>query len=105
MKLSILTDEDLHRIEEATFEVLEKVGVQFRDCEQAIDVLREGGCNVTADRVRFPRELVRECIRRCPDRNEIDFYIPTFSMREPLTLAKGDSHFGLIGKWEKRNWR
>jgi len=39
MLLTVLSEDELRRIEEASFDILEQAGAQFRDCPSAIQVL------------------------------------------------------------------
>jgi trimethylamine---corrinoid protein Co-methyltransferase len=63
----ILRAEDCARIHAASLEVLETVGVRVDDAGIIALLKRQGGSDgATADAVRIPRELVRECLATCP---------------------------------------
>jgi trimethylamine--corrinoid protein Co-methyltransferase len=63
----LLGDEEIDRIDRGALQVLTRTGVTFAG-EQALGILRRGGCQVdeASGRVRFPGELVAECLARCP---------------------------------------
>jgi trimethylamine--corrinoid protein Co-methyltransferase len=63
----ILTQDDCHRIHEASLAVLEDIGVRVDDAE-VLALLRRHGARdgAAADTVRIPRGLVAECLAVCP---------------------------------------
>jgi len=67
MAKPILCAEDCARIHAASFDVLESVGVRVDDAA-IVGLLKRHGARdgATADTVRIPRELVRECLETCP---------------------------------------
>ena len=67
MAKPILRAEDCARIHAASLDVLETVGVRVDDAGIIALLKRQGGSGgATADTVRIPRELVRECLATCP---------------------------------------
>ena len=67
MAKPILRAEDCARIHEASLDVLETVGVRVDDAGMIALLMRLGASGgTTADTVRMPRELVRECLATCP---------------------------------------
>lgn len=67
--MRLLSKEGLQKIHEQSLEILEKMGMNINH-QQSLDVLGEAGAHVEKDstRVRFPRELVEECLKRVPER-------------------------------------
>lgn len=65
--LELLTAEQIQEMHQATLDVLWETGVRI-ESEWALKFLKQHGCRVDMDRmqVRFPAELVEECIRRAP---------------------------------------
>jgi trimethylamine--corrinoid protein Co-methyltransferase len=67
MAKPILSAEDCARIHAAGLDVLETVGVRIDDAEILALLRRHGATDgASADTVRLPRELVRECLASCP---------------------------------------
>jgi trimethylamine---corrinoid protein Co-methyltransferase len=66
--LEILTEDQIEQIHQSTLQVLRKTGVAIHD-KKALEMLDEAGCIVDyADkRVRFPREIVEDSLKRSPD--------------------------------------
>lgn len=62
----ILSDEDLQRIEDNADRILEEVGVEFREDEEALQMWREAGAMVDGERVRFPKGMCRELMKTAP---------------------------------------
>jgi len=64
----IFTGSDLDALHESTLQLMEEYGVQIHG-KRALDILAEAGCEVDyeTDRVRFPRNLVNDCIESCPE--------------------------------------
>jgi trimethylamine--corrinoid protein Co-methyltransferase len=95
--LQVLTEQDLHRIHDASLEILESNGVTFHESPEAMEVLRAHGGRVDGFRVRFPRRLVEEALGLLPNRNQLSFDYAPLAVTEPMSLRKGESHVGLIG--------
>lgn len=95
--LEVLSQEQLQRIHDASLGVLEENGVTFHESSEAVEVLGGDGCRVDGFRVRLPRALVEESLGLLPDRNQLAFDYAPLAVTEPMSLAKGESHVGLIG--------
>ena len=52
--VDILSDEATEIIEANAETILEEIGIDFRDDPEALDILRNVGCDVTGERVHFP---------------------------------------------------
>lgn len=65
--VEILSDEQLHRIHEASLTVLEEIGINFL-LDEAREILKKAGADVEEDgtRVRFDRDLILESIAKAP---------------------------------------
>jgi trimethylamine--corrinoid protein Co-methyltransferase len=59
----VLDEEGLAIIERNAETVLEEIGIDFRDDAEALEILKAAGCEVTGERVRFPRGLCRKIIQ------------------------------------------
>ncbi len=72
---TLLTQEQVERIHEASLEILEDVGLKAR-YEPARELFKQHGCIVDGERVKFPREVVEKYRKMAP---------PTFSFhgRDP----------------------
>jgi trimethylamine:corrinoid methyltransferase-like protein len=92
-----LTEQDLHRIHDVSLEILEGNGVTFHENPEAINVLQKHGCRVDGFLVRFPRQVVEDCLGHLPDRNQLSFDYAPLGVTEPMSLKKGETHVGLIG--------
>jgi trimethylamine--corrinoid protein Co-methyltransferase len=58
----VLDEEALNLIETNADIVLEEIGIEFRDDAEALELLRNAGCDVRGERVRFPRGLARKIV-------------------------------------------
>lgn len=65
---SILRNEDLDALHEATLELMEDYGVQVHG-KDAHEIYYALGCEVNKDndRIRFPRNIVNDAIENCPE--------------------------------------
>ncbi len=59
----LFDNEQLELIEHNAETVLEEIGIEFRDDQEALDLLREAGADVQGERVHFPRGMCRKIIR------------------------------------------
>lgn len=66
----VLSDDQVYEIHLATMELLQRTGVEVYE-ERAKRLLKEAGCLVTGNRVRFPSDLVMKCIQSAPERISI----------------------------------
>jgi trimethylamine--corrinoid protein Co-methyltransferase len=60
----ILSEEGLQLIERNADTILEKIGIEFRDDEEALRLWKGAGADVKGTRVRFPRGLPRSIIQK-----------------------------------------
>jgi len=92
----LLTSEEIDRIHRGTLDVLSRVGVVFGS-DQALAILEAGGCRVdrAGGRVRFPPELVEDCIDRCPSQFVIRARHPDFDLEIGAARLYFQSHPGL----------
>ncbi|HPQ94532.1 MAG TPA: trimethylamine methyltransferase family protein, partial [Thiolinea sp.] len=60
----ILDPAGLELIEHNADTVLEEIGIDFRDDPEALTLLKQAGADVQGERVRFPRGMCREIIRK-----------------------------------------
>ena len=61
----VLNREGLEMIHQASMEILERIGCEFRDPE-ALDLWRAAGADVTDERVRIPEALLMDLVARAP---------------------------------------
>jgi trimethylamine:corrinoid methyltransferase-like protein len=60
----ILPESRVQKIIDATFQLMNEVGVAFDPDPQVLDRFSDAGCDITSDNaVKFDRELVEECLR------------------------------------------
>ena len=59
----VLDEEGLSLIEENAETILQEIGIDFREDEEALALWREAGAEVRGERVRFPRGLCRKLVR------------------------------------------
>jgi trimethylamine--corrinoid protein Co-methyltransferase len=62
----LLDEEGLAIIERNADTLLQEIGVEFRGHPPALALLKEAGCDVTGERVRFPRGLARRLCATAP---------------------------------------
>ncbi len=62
----LLNDEALELIEYNAETVLEEIGIEFREFDQALTLLKDAGADVDGERVRFPRGLCRKLLETAP---------------------------------------
>jgi trimethylamine--corrinoid protein Co-methyltransferase len=58
----VLSEEGLEVIESNADSILERVGIEFRESPDALQLLKGAGCEIEGERVRFPRGLARSVI-------------------------------------------
>lgn len=61
-----LTLEGLEIIERNAETVLAEIGIEFRDYPRALDLLKAAGCEISGERVRFPRGLAKSLCASVP---------------------------------------
>ena len=64
--VDILSDEATEIIEANAETILEEIGIDFRDDSEALEILRNVGCDVRGERVHFPRGLARQLCATAP---------------------------------------
>ena len=57
--VEVLDEEGLSLIEANAEVLLERVGIEVGNFPEALEIFRDGGCEVTETRVRFPAGLAR----------------------------------------------
>lgn len=62
----VLDEEGLALIEANADIVLEEIGIEFRDDEEALSLWREAGADVRGQRVHFPKGLCRQLLKTAP---------------------------------------
>jgi len=63
----LLSDSQLEELHLATLQVLERAGVAFTDCPEALEILGEAGADISnPDRVKIPSYLVEQALRAAP---------------------------------------
>jgi len=62
----VLNEEALALIEANADKILEEIGIEFRDDEEALEMWRAAGAHVDGQRVRFPKGLCRELLKTAP---------------------------------------
>ena len=62
----VLNEEGLARIEANADQLLQDIGIEFRDDEEVLELWRGAGADVRDQRVRFPKGLLRQLIATAP---------------------------------------
>jgi trimethylamine--corrinoid protein Co-methyltransferase len=65
---TVLDEEGLVLIERNADTILEEIGIEFRDDEEALRLWRDAGADVKGTRIHFPRGLPRSIIRKTAPR-------------------------------------
>ena len=93
-RLQYLTDEQLDKLQEATLDILENVGVKFIS-EKALDVLAKHGANVDKKTqiVKLKRDMVFKAMKTVPRYFVMGARIPEYD----LNLEDGTSYFTTDG--------
>ena len=63
---NVLNEEAIELIEHNAETVLQEIGIEFRDFEPALRLLKDAGAEVDGERVRFPRGLCRQLLADAP---------------------------------------
>ena len=66
-RLSVINDEQIEQIHQATLEVLERTGIQISH-PRALEVLHGAGARVDGTRVTIPAWMVEDAVRKAPPR-------------------------------------
>jgi trimethylamine--corrinoid protein Co-methyltransferase len=93
-RVRFLDDAQLDRLQDATLQVLEDVGVKFPD-ERSLEILASNGCRVdrATSIVRFPRDVVMRAMAAVPRTFTMAARNPDFD----LHLEEGTSYYTLDG--------
>jgi len=86
--IKVLSKADIDTVQEATIEVLEKVGVIFED-EEVQKLFKREGAAVNGNIVKIPPGMVEETIERCPSNVVLKARNPERSLR----LGEGKVHY------------
>ena len=62
----VLSDEGAEIIENNAEQILEEIGIDFKDDEESLAILKDAGADISGERVRFPRGLARELCKTAP---------------------------------------
>ena len=62
----LLTEHELDRLEQHADWILDEIGVEFRDDEEAVELFRAAGARVDGERVRFEPGLARQLCATAP---------------------------------------
>jgi trimethylamine--corrinoid protein Co-methyltransferase len=89
LKIELLGKEQMDQILEATYTVMEEVGMDVL-LEQARDILKEAGCQVDGNRVKIPRAVTKKAIETAP--TGIQIY--DRNGKEAMLLEGRNSYFG-----------
>ena len=65
-RYEVLDEEGLALIERNADTVLEEIGIEFRDDQEALQLWKEAGADVRGERVHFPKGLCRELLKTAP---------------------------------------
>ncbi len=65
-EFEVLDDEGLALIEHNAEIILEEIGIEFREDEEALAMWKDAGADVQGELVRFPRGLCRKLIKTAP---------------------------------------
>ncbi|MFX0185217.1 MAG: trimethylamine methyltransferase family protein [Candidatus Hodarchaeota archaeon] len=63
--LTILSNEQVEEIHQATLKVLENTGVRVLS-QQALNILKEAHCKIDNKMVYITEELIEDTLKRCP---------------------------------------
>ncbi len=63
-RFEVLDDASLSIIEDNADRILEEVGIEFREDPEVLDIWRKAGASVEGERVRMPRGMCRELVRK-----------------------------------------
>lgn len=92
----LLSSDEIDMIHRSTLDILSEVGVAFGS-RMAVTILENGGCDVdrASRRVRFPGQLVEECLDRCPHQFVIKARHPDYDLKIGEDRLYFQSHPGL----------
>lgn len=88
----VLSDKQIEELHFATLQILERTGVAFDSCTQALEILGEAGADISnPSRVKIPSYLVAQALRTAP--KTITLYTREGKVAMVLNGQTG-SHFG-----------
>ncbi|MER8441239.1 trimethylamine methyltransferase family protein [Mesorhizobium sp. M1312] len=64
--MDLLNQDDLLRLHNISMQILEEIGIEFRD-DEAIELWRSAGADVSGQRVRIDRNLLLELVAKAPE--------------------------------------
>lgn len=62
----LLSEAGLEAIEAAADKILQEIGIEFREDPEALRLWRDAGADVSGERVRFPKGLIRQILKTAP---------------------------------------
>jgi trimethylamine--corrinoid protein Co-methyltransferase len=89
VRLNVLTEDEIQQIHQATLEVLERTGVKVI-CDEALELLRDAGCEVDGDIVHIPPQLVEEAIDSAPE----TFLLYDRNGENPMPVGGWQTYYG-----------
>ena len=91
VELTVLTDEQVEAIHQATLRILAEVGVVLSQPE-ACNILLEAGARIQGDRVLLPPDLVERALAHCPRQVQV-----SDRASRTITLGNGSLHWHNLG--------
>ena len=90
MRLSVLSEEDIEKIDKATVRILRETGVAVYE-RQSLDILEKHGASVDRNSsiARIPEKLLRESLERAPKK----FALSSRDRSKSVKLGFGESYF------------
>ncbi|WP_287367676.1 trimethylamine methyltransferase family protein, partial [Mesorhizobium sp.] len=64
--MDLLNPDDLLRLHNISMQILEEIGIEFRD-DEAVEMWRAAGAEVTGQRVRIDRNQLLELVAKAPE--------------------------------------
>lgn len=89
LKINILDDAQLQQIADASYRLLETVGVEVQN-EEALQILKKAGCSVEDRRVKIPRSVVAKAVSTVPSH----FKVYDRNGNEAMDLGGCNSYYG-----------
>ncbi len=86
-----LTEEGVQAIHDGAMRILEEIGIAFLNPE-ALEILREAGCDIDGDVVRMGREFVMEMVAKAPS----SFTITPRNPDRAITIGGNNILFGNV---------
>jgi trimethylamine---corrinoid protein Co-methyltransferase len=69
----VLGTEGLELLEHNADTILEEIGIEFREDPEALQIFKDGGADVTGERVRFPRGMCRSIVQRSAPKEFVQY--------------------------------